>query len=684
MQKLLLLVALVAVLQGVSAQLRAPAVPLLVFDPYMSIWSGYDKLYEGATTSWFGKRESINGFIRVDGVVYNFMGAAIDRIPKCLNVTQLNVTVNPTQTWYIFSAGGVGLQVVFTTPFFPTDMDVMTRPVSYITFTASSVDGRSHLVQLLFLTTAEVAVNDVSEAVLWSRVSNSQLHIMNVGTRQQPVLQTSGDGISIDWGYLYLSAPSDSSSSSVMASWGSIVNTFMSTGTLPSNDDTAMPRAVSNHWPSLALSWKLTVAPGSQQTKYLMYAYDEVLSIEWFGVQMPPYWRHNYNTPVALLSKAASDYQSIFKAATVYDANLNKQTSGVGGSYYSALTSLIYRQTFGATVMVWNPTLNEPWFFMKEQSSCGCFHTVDVIFPASPQFMFLNPELLKLQIKPHLAYGNNETGVFYDKPFAQHHLGEYPIGYILPYQQEDMPMEESGNLIMMTAYIALHQKNDTSWFYPKYWPLLTQWANYLNSTLPFPPTQLCTNDFEGPTPNDTTLAAKGVIGLGAYSMLADMVGRHQQGVPYLQAARQFVVQWMNNAYIADPIGHYARQFGSPPSNKTWSIKFNLAWQKFLGLDLFPQSVFDDELDYYMTKINTYGVPMDDRNTYTMPPWMIMAACFTKTQAWERDAMVKLLFDYANDTPARVPLSDWFDTVTAKQIGFQGRPVNGALFSLMLC
>src|SRR5260370_34642815 len=44
----------------------------------------------------------------------------------------------------------------------------------------------------------------------WSRLQTNALRVLRMGSREQPMLQKSGDNLRIDWGYLYVATlPSD-------------------------------------------------------------------------------------------------------------------------------------------------------------------------------------------------------------------------------------------------------------------------------------------------------------------------------------------------------------------------------------------------------------------------------------------------------------------------------------------
>ena len=88
---------------------KMASVPLILQDPYISIWSSADRLYEGDTTHWCGKKQRLYGFLVVDGKEYCFLGEKGDK--KGANQTGLTVTA--TTTTYEFKVQNVCLTVSF-------------------------------------------------------------------------------------------------------------------------------------------------------------------------------------------------------------------------------------------------------------------------------------------------------------------------------------------------------------------------------------------------------------------------------------------------------------------------------------------------------------------------------------------------------------------------------------------
>jgi len=288
---------------------------------------------------------------------------------------QTNLTVYSTQTVYVFQQDGVQLQLTFTTSgyAFPEMMPGM--PTTFLTYKVSTIDGKSHSVQLYYDNTAEGAVADVNEKVTWNRVSVPDVIAMRIGTEDQDYLGQTGD--KINWGYWYVAVPSDSSVNTTMASSTSARTAFMAGTKLPP-DDTDQPRPCSENWPVLAVMWDLgMVQPSVSITKYLNVFYDQVYSIRYFGTAMAPFWRVFYNDSVEKFIKDSCEYYTGIKKSCDYiDQFAIDICFSFGGSNYSTIASLAWRQVAGGTVAVWNNVTKEMWMFMKEISSDGDVSTV--------------------------------------------------------------------------------------------------------------------------------------------------------------------------------------------------------------------------------------------------------------------------------------------------------------------
>src|SRR5204862_5104398 len=128
------------------APMRPPAVPLVAHDPYFSVWSTTDRLYGSATSHWTGKPNSLTALARIDGTTYQLMGRERDS-PEPLS--QRSVQVLPTRTIYEFEGAGVKIELTYLTPALPDDLDLLSRPLTYLEFRVSSTSGE-HAVQLYF------------------------------------------------------------------------------------------------------------------------------------------------------------------------------------------------------------------------------------------------------------------------------------------------------------------------------------------------------------------------------------------------------------------------------------------------------------------------------------------------------------------------------------------------------
>jgi hypothetical protein len=670
---LLFLLPVTLLAQQVTA-FRPPAVPLVTHDPYFSVWSMADNLAEDRTRHWTGAFNGMVGMARIDGQPYRFMGQSHSQLPPAMS--QVGLDVLPTRTIYTFEASGIRLTLTFMSPLLPGDLDVMSRPVTYLTWDARATDGKTHRVSLYFDTTAEWVVNTTFEKVIWTRPQISGLRVLAFGSQQQPVLEQSGDDLRIDWGYLYLVIPPSSAESDVIGWNQTTRKSFASTGTLPDSDDMGMPRSAKDQLPVLATAIDMGTVGSTGVSRFLVLAYDDKFSIEYFKRRLRPYWRRDGAETDTLLKSAVSDYEVLKRRCEAFDTQLMADIRRVGGDEYARVAALAFRQTIAAHKLVadWD---GSPLFFSKENFSNGSIDTVDVTYPSSPFFLLFNPQLLKAQIKPILDYAGSPRWRF---PFAPHDLGTYPLANGQTYGggeksvEDQMPVEESGNMLLMVAALARAEGNAD--FARAYWPLLTKWAEYLRDKGMDPENQLSTDDFAGHLAHNTNLSLKAILALGAYATLCDMAGKRVDGASYRELAKGMAEKWVK---MADDGDHYRLAFDKPG---TWSQKYNLVWDKLLNLSLFPPQVARREVAFYKSKQNRFGLPLDNRESYTKLDWSVWTATLADSPEDFR-ALAIPVYRFVNESPSRVPLTDWYGTIDGKQRGFQARSVVGGIFIKIL-
>ena len=650
---------------------RTPTTPLVLHDPYFSVWSFNDDLTGGPTRHWTGSRQQMTGLVRIDGKTYRFMGGDRD-IPV---LKQLSRAIWPTRTIYDFEDAGIHLTLTFFTPALPDDLDVLSRPVTYVSWSVRSIDGQPHATSLYFDASAQLATNTDDDTVVWGRERVGDMQALRIGTNAQPVLAKSGDNLRIDWGWLYVAVPPQPGTETA-ASNEEARGQFAQNGSLPASDDLDMPRPAKHSMPVLAVRFDLGSVSSAPVSRRVLLAYDDRFSIEYLNRRLRAYWRRNGMTTAEMLEKAEADESSLRTRAEAFDKELVSDLTQEGGEHYAQLATLAYRQTIAAHKLVADVD-GTPMLFSKENFSNGCIDTVDVTYPSSPFFLLLNPKLLQAQLHPMMEYASLPRWRW---PFAPHDLGTYPLANGQVYgggertDDDQMPVEESGNLIILVNALA-HAEGSAA-FAQQYWEPLSKWAQYLKEKGLDPENQLSTDDFAGHLPHNTNLSIKAIEALGSYAQLAQMLGKKQEAEEYRKLAEQMAAKWKDMAIEGD---HYKLAFDQ---SGTWSQKYNLVWDRVLGLHLFSPQIVDQEVAFYLKHQNAFGLPLDNRKTYTKLDWIVWTATLSGKQS-DFLALTDPLYKYMTESPTRVPLSDWFETTDGKQVGFQARSVVGGVYMKML-
>eukprot|EP01084_Bolivina_argentea_P100349 180198_1 len=697
---------------SISVNIRPPSVPLIVQDPYISLWSPFDNLYDGSITHWSGGEIQLTGFIILDNSCFRFMGT--DQFKQCpVTLKQTSLNVNALSTHYSFNDPNnkIELNVSFITPSIINastnslynDTEWLSFPISFLQFSIKSIDSNAHNVSIYFDIFGELPAATLSEYLQWEvnklhdTKTNSDFIFTKMGTSTQKFNNDAGSD-RIDWGYMQLGINITDTLNTYTINNSSLSRqTFIqSKGTqLPTTDLKTQPRIINDNWPSITLArLNQQLLPNNIDTFEWIFGYDEnVGNIQYFGTIFDANWKRLLNSNGNLNKLLLTLYGQ--RDIILSEVNQQNQMfydniySKYSNDKYATICSMIYRQVSGGTIVVYNNKINEAWIFFKEISSDGDVQTVDVLYPFSPFWLYFNSNLMKPILAPLLAYSNNDTNIYddpilYNLEWAPHHLGHWPVCDLPPNKQEQMPVEETGNFFLTITAVVQNQykktnKYDLQWLAP-YWGLFNIWGKFLISNLPCPPKQLCTDDFEGPMANNSNLAMKGIIGLYAYGLLLEYNKNETGSQYYKNIAMNYAKQWPELAIDTDR-SHYRFQYQQTGS---WSLKYNLVYQDVLNIDrnvLFNQSIYDLETNYYQKQMLQYGIPLNNGTNYTLNYDEFWVSCLGNMQQF--GTIVDVIFDFVNVTPQRVPLTDWYFVNNGDRKGFEARPTVGGFYMPML-
>jgi hypothetical protein len=669
-------------------------VPLIVRDPYVNSWQASDTAPGTWSTFWNGNIKALTGMARIDGNTYIFFGAP-GNIGTTQPMTQVQLEITPTQSRYMFQAAGVTVYLTFLSPVEATDIQRLSTPFGYIIAQAQSNDGKSHTVNLYFDISGEWAHGTSSTQITWANQqvahAGGNLSTFTVTPSAPATLAETNDYPS--WGQAVWSTASQSNLSYQSGSDAAVRSQFVSQGTLNNSMDTNMPRAINNNWPVFGFTFafgSITGQPTAPVT--LVLGHVRQPSASYLGQAIAPLWQSYWSNWQQMLTFFYDDVAGALSRANTLDNSITSAAVAAGGATYAALCALATRQAFGGMELV--NTSADPWLLLKEISSDGNVSTVDVIYPSFPILYYLNPYLLNLILAPVLHYVESGN---WPQTYCVHDLGpSYPnaSGHN-DGGGENMQVEETSNmLIMAAAYIEQASASDATNYSNAHYKIFKQWADYLNASNGGNPNranaldplfQNQTDDFTGSIAHSTNLALKGIIGIGAMGIIAQAAGNGTDHQFYSSTAANLIGQWASLGQDASQshldIAYTETDTAQGTGAGTYSLKYNAFPDHLLGLNLIPASVLQEEAGWYGQKENQYGIPLDSRHTYTKSDWELWTAASTDVHSL-RQFFIDAIYLFYNTTGSRVPATDWYDTISDTQNGFQARPVVGGFYSIL--
>ena len=657
-----------------------PAYPLWLIDPLFSVWSKTDELNAGDTVFWTGLEKRACGFVRWKGKTYSFLGRRDGVVP----LEQTSLEVHAFSTDYTFRGEGFALKVRFLSPLLPGDLDVLSCPVCYTDYEVTE-GGIPEDFSIALAIDEEFCYNGERAWVVGGVIPKKGYEAAYFTRGRNLVLSDTSDMCSPDWGDVYLAAKE----SWLVSEAG--LNLYLAEG---------KREYIRKDCERLFL-----LAVNTEKQGSFMTAFDDKLSIFYFGEWLKGYFFRSGKTILDALDFSLNEHDRIVSDCEAFDVQLKADCEKVGKDYYTIACASL-RQSVAAHKLVETKD-GKLLFLSKENNSNGCIGTADVSYPSIPLYLLYDPELVQGMLRGIYDFARMPVWNF---DFAPHDIGTYPwcsgqvygtacredkyccgmfstgasprtnqMLYIRPAESEvydkncQMPVEECGNMIIMQA-AAIVAGADKSLAREQF-DLLAKWVKYLEEYGLSPENQLCTDDFAGHLAGNVNLTIKALVGIEAFSLICRALGKEELAEEYEDKARAFA-----DAFRVK-VGPHILPL-SYGGTDTFSIKYNILFDKLFGFSLIGQEVCEAETAYYIQKSNRFGVPLDTREDYTKADWILWAAALTDDRE-KCETLYGPVVNYLAQTPSRVPFGDWYDSTRGDIVHFINRSVVGGCFAPLL-
>ncbi|MEZ3421718.1 MAG: DUF4965 domain-containing protein [Eubacterium sp.] len=626
--------------------MKLPAYPLITVDPFFSIWSKSDKLYDSDTALWCGLKKRMKGTIQIDGKNYRFMGLGDEYI-----IPQTALEITPYITVYTFENADFTLKVKFWTPLLFDNLYDLSLPCSFIEYKIQFGDDKKHQVSVSLSMHEEFFYN-IRKTTAKEIVSLPCGKAAKMGRTTQKPIYKSGDAVAADWGYFYI---------------------FGGNPCINKNSISAVQHAEIKGKSSL----------------FHIVAFDDIYSIEYMGVKYKGLWTEKHKSIEAAIQYCLKNKKDLYGRIKKQNKMVLNDAEEFGKDYCSILTTAA-RQVLAAHKL-FRSCKGDLLYFSKECNSNGCINTVDVTYPAIPMFLLYRPELVRAMLTGIFEFAGTAA---WKNRFAPHDIGQYPIanGQVyglnrLYYHRKKelykikknvlnpachMPIEECGNMLI-TAYAYYRITNDSTQL-KEYYRLLKKWADYLTDCGVVLENQLCTDDFAGHSEKNVNLAIKSIMGIACFSKISEALGIKTDcfEIAKHNAEKLISLSETKGGYLSFSIGN----------ENSWSLKYNLVWDILFGFDLFGNELYKNEISQYKKMMNPYGTPLDYRKDFTKTDWMLWASCLDSTTETTK-SFSECIVKYLEATNDKNCFTDWYDTVKASECGFNHRSVQAGLWMPVL-
>ncbi len=623
-----------------------PVTPLLTSDPFLSIWSQSENLYDEDTKFIYNSVHPLQGYAEIDGVLYRFMGAGDSSLETTLVgadaqtelAQQTYKTITATQTYYTFTCGAVELTLVFSTPQLVNDETTLDAAVNYISYKVEALDGQAHDVNIHLGVSRSLAMRTTSESTKLSIDNTEGVSFGKVGTSSQSM----SEGVLPNWGYILLMADEDRNQSMQTTNYYLVFTDEMGSTT--------------------------------EAAGYTLLGRDENEAAIGFGyARFPAAWTLSYHSFPEVMVAYANEIEERLAACRAFDKMIYSDALHSAGSTYADMCQNVYRQVIAGTkralsdsreILMYNADVNDVWYI----------NLADQCFACAPLFLLYNPQLAYDLFESTPDYIRQYTG--FSSPYgnAPHHLGDWPI---MAGSNLDNGVDATTDMCIL-AGAAVKCGVDANSIPEESYEYLTSLCDYLDL---FTLSEYADNFYdEGSADNNggiihdyANLRLKSILSMLLVSDIADARGDAVSKVSYRSMAQRWKESFLSDYAAGD---HYTQG-----NNVAWGLKYPLYYDKALGIDEFSD-IIEMELEYYkLNAFEDYGLRLDARSsTYAKVHENVLTASMSIE---DFDMFVEPVLNYMCSYSTERPIADVYNCTKAMGTKGFGSTALGSLWAKVL-